>query len=142
MSTLLNPNDLQKIASDMEMQKINEFRTREAKEKQHTKELHEAFMSRGVHPDVQSRVNNAVRHAAEQGLTELRVLVFPATYCNDGGRRINNFDPDWPVSLEGFAKKAYDYYDAELKPLGYKLSAQVLNYPNGMMGDVGMFLKW
>jgi len=142
MSALLKPGDLQKIADDMEMRKIKEYRDREAKEKQHAKDLHEAFMSRDIHTEVQTRVNNAIRHAAEQGLSELRVLTFPATYCNDGGRRINNFDPEWPVSLEGFAKKAFEYYDKELRPLGYKLSAQVLNYPNGKMGDVGMFLKW
>lgn len=142
MSALLKPSDLQKIADDMEMKKINEYRARENKEKLHAKELHEAFVSRDVHPDVRDRVNNAIRHAAEQGLSELRVMTFLATYCNDGGRRINNFDPDWPVSLEGFAKKAYEYYDKELRPLGYKLSAQVLNYPNGMLGEVGMFLKW
>jgi len=142
MSTLLNPSDLRKITDDAEMKKIKEYRDRAAKEKDHAKELHEAFMARDIHPDVKGRVNNAVSHAAEQGLNELRILVFPATYCNDGGRRINNFDPDWPVSLEGFAKKAYDYYEAELKSLGYKLNAQVLNYPNGMMGDIGIFLKW
>ena len=142
MSALLKPGDLQKIANDMEMKKINEYRARADKEKQHAKELHEAFVSRDIHPDVRDRVNNAIRHAAEQGLSELRVMTFPATYCNDGGRRINNFDPDWPVSLEGFAKKAYEYFDKELRPLDYKLSAQVLNYPNGMLGDIGIFLKW
>lgn len=142
MSALLKPGDLRKITDDAEMKKIKECRDRDAKEKQHAKDLHEAFLSRDIHPDVKGRVNNAVRHAAEQGLNELRVLTFPATYCNDGGRRINNFDSDWHVSLEGFAKKAYEYYDAELRSLGYKLHAQVLNYPNGMMGDIGMFLKW
>lgn len=142
MSALLKPGDLRKITDDAEMKKINEYREREAKGKQHSKELHEAFLSREIHGEVKNRVNNAVRHAAEQGLNELRVLTFPATYCNDGGRRINNFDPEWHVSLEGFAKKAYDYYEAELKSLGYKLHAQVLDYPNGMLGDVGMFLKW
>ncbi len=45
-------------------------------------------------------------------------MTFPCSYCNDGGRRINNLLPDWPTSLEGFAKKAYEFYDKELKPLG------------------------
>jgi hypothetical protein len=142
MSAVLKPGDLRKITDDLEMQKIKEYRAREAKEKQATKELREAFLSRDIHPDVATRLNNAIRHAAEQGLHELQVITFPSDYCNDGGRKINSFDPDWPQSLEGFAKKAYDYYEAELKKLGYKLQAQVLNYPNGMPGDVGMFLKW
>ena len=50
--------------------------------------------------------------------------------------------PDWPNSLEGFAKKAYEFYVAELKPLGFKLTAQVLDYPEGMPGNIGLFLSW
>jgi len=99
-------------------------------------------MEKGLHPEVRERVNAAIRRAAEQGNHELRVVTFPATYCNDGGRRINNNEPDWPASLEGFAKKAYEYYDKELRPLGYKLRMEILDFPGGMPGNVGMFLKW
>ena len=58
------------------------------------------------------------------------------------GRRINNMEPDWPQSLEGFAKKAYEYFMTELKPLGFKLSAQILDYPGGIPGNVGLYLSW
>ena len=51
-------------------------------------------------------------------------------------------EPDWPQSLEGFAKKACEYYMAELKPLGYKLTAQIMDYPGGMPGTVGLYLSW
>jgi hypothetical protein len=67
---------------------------------------------------------------------------FPASYCNDAGRRINNNLPDWPDSLEGFAKRAYDYYTRELQPLGYRLGAQILDYPDGVPGTVGLTLRW
>jgi hypothetical protein len=50
--------------------------------------------------------------------------------------------PDWPDSLEGFAKKAYEFYQKELRPLGYKLHAQVIDFPGGMPGEIGLFLKW
>jgi hypothetical protein len=29
-----------------------------------------------------------------------------------------------------------------LKPLGYHVSAQVLDYPEGMPGKIGIFLSW
>src|SRR5262249_10579639 len=104
--------------------------------------LREIFMSRDVHAEAKTRINNAVRRAAQQGQRQLMALKFPASYCNDQGRRINNLESDWPSSLEGFAKKAYDYFMAELKPLGFRLSAQVLDYPGGMPGDIGLFLHW
>src|SRR4029077_4915999 len=44
----------------------------------------------------------AVRRAAEQGFHELQVLRFPASYCNDHGRRMTVAEPDWPGPLGGF----------------------------------------
>jgi hypothetical protein len=38
--------------------------------------------------------------------------------------------------------KAPDFFEAELKPLGFKSRAQILNYPDGRPGDVGIFLAW
>jgi len=142
MADLMRPEDLKKISNDADTTKAQEYLKRAQKEEDEQKKLHEAFLHRDVHPEVRERVNAAVRRAAEQGLNELQVITFPATYCNDGGRRINNNESDWPASLDGFAKKAYDYYEKELQPLGYKIRVQVLDYPGGMPGNIGMFLKW
>ena len=68
-------------------------------------------MSREVHPEAIDRINNAVRIAAKHGQHQLQVLTFPCSFCSDGGRRINIADPEWPSTLEGFAKKAYDFYE-------------------------------
>jgi hypothetical protein len=141
-TTLLRPQDLNEIISDAEMQKMDEERERKQKREREQRDLREAFMSRDVHPEVMDRLNKVIRVAAEQGHKEVRVITFPASYCNDGGRRINNMLPDWPDSLEGFARKAYDFYVKELRPLGYKLHAQVVDFPGGMPGEIGLFLKW
>ena len=142
MANLLRPEDLKAIASDVELAKMDsERKIKEQKELQ-VEHLREAFMSRDVQPQAIERINNAVRNAAEQGYNRLQVLTFPCTYCNDGGRRINNVDPEWPSSLEGFAKKAYEFYAQELRPLGYKLHAEVISFPGGMPGDIGLFLRW
>jgi len=116
--------------------------SRAKKQEEEQKGLREAFMEKDIHPEAKERVNAAVRRAAEQGNHELQIVTFPATYTNDGGRRINNAEADWPASLEGFAKRAYAYYEKELKPLGYKLRVEILDYPGGMPGNVGMFLRW
>src|SRR5687768_5615782 len=114
-ATLLRPQDLNEIISDSEMKKMEEERQRRRKREQEQRELREAFMSRDVHPEVMDRLNKVIRVAAEQGHKEVRVITFPASFCNDGGRRINNMLPDWPDSLEGFAKKAYEFYQKELR---------------------------
>jgi hypothetical protein len=141
-TTLLRPQDLNDIISDAEMKKMEEERQRKQKREREQRELREAFMSREVHPEVMDRLNKVIRVAAEQGHKEVRVITFPASYCNDGGRRINNMLPDWPDSLEGFAKKAYEFYQKELRPLGYKLHAQVIDFPGGMPGEIALLLKW
>jgi len=140
--TLLRPQDLNEIISDAEMKKMEEERKRKERQKREQRELHEAFRERDIHPQVMDRLNKAVRIAAEQGFKEIQVITFPASYCNDGGRRINNMLPDWPDSLEGFARRAYDFYAKELRPLGYKLHAQVIDFPGGMPGEIALFRKW
>ncbi|TXH37894.1 MAG: hypothetical protein E6Q98_06125 [Rhodospirillaceae bacterium] len=142
MTDLLRPQDLTKVHQEAELAKAKkamDFAKHEEDEKQ---SLREIFMSREIHPEAKTRINAAVRRAAEQGFRQVLVIEFPATYCNDNGRCINNLESDWQLSLEGFAKRAHDYFLKELKPLGFKMTAQVLDYPGGKPGRVGMFLGW
>lgn len=139
---LLTPAELKQVTEQAEMAKAKELTERLNKQSEEQKDLKHLFMEREVHPQAMERVNAAVRHAAELGVHEIQAFTFPASYCNDKGRRINNLESDWPDSLEGFAKRAYDYYVKELQPLGYKVRAQVLDYPHGMPGEVGIFLSW
>ena len=85
---------------------------------------------------------NLVSHAAERGQSEVQVYRFPNSLCSDNGRRINNAEPDWEKTLEGRPKLAYDFWSARLKPLGFGLKAEVIDYPGGMPGDIGFFLTW
>jgi hypothetical protein len=50
---------------------------------------------------------------------------------------------DDPRARERFAaKRAYEFWQEELEPQGYKLSAQFMDFPGGVPGDVGLFLRW
>ena len=142
MTNLMRPEELWKVTHDIEMKKAAEQLVSAKKKEEEKKALFEMFSAREISPHASDRINAAVQRAAEQGLNEIEVFTFDSMYCNDGGRRINNNDPDWPESLEGFAKKAYDYYYKELQPLGYKLRVQVLDYPGDMPGKIGFFLRW
>lgn len=142
MSSLLRPEDLSQITSETEAAKMDEERRLKKMQQEQRKELHEAFLSREIHPLAIERINNAVRIAAEQGHHQVLVVTFPSSFCSDGGRRINIADPEWPSTLDGFAKRAYEFYQKELRPLGYKLHAEIISWPGGMPGDVGLYLKW
>jgi hypothetical protein len=138
----LRPEDLHKIAEDVEMAKLREAMAHTRKADEEADELRQAFLNAELRPNVMELLNTAVRRTAEQNKNELMVMSFPADYCTDKGRRINNADADWPESLQGRAKRGYDFYQQNLKALGYKLYARVLDYPGGMPGTVGFFLKW
>jgi hypothetical protein len=130
------------MSSEAESEKMDEERRRKKKKEQQQLELRDAFMKRDLHPEVYDRINDAVSIAAKQGRHQLQVITFPCTFCSDGGRRINIADPEWPSTLDGFAKKAYDFYVKELRPLGYKLHAEIISFPGGLPGDAALILKW
>ena len=83
-----------------------------------------------------------LRGAAERGDTEILVMRFPNALCTDHGRAINNADANWPDSLTGRPRQAYELWRDRLKPAGYKLKAMIVDWPGGMPGDVGFFLEW
>jgi hypothetical protein len=139
---VISPDELRRIADEKEMEKA-----REALEKRRTAEdeqnhLRDAFMTQELHEEAFERVSRIVRSAAERGEREVMAIRFPSAYCTDGGRAINNFEAGWPDTLTGFAKRGYAFWQKELEPQGYKLRAQILDFPGGMPGDVGIFLRW
>jgi hypothetical protein len=142
MPGFLQPGELKELSAEMEAAKVDELQQFERKQEQVKRELRDAFMAREIHPDVIERVNNAVTIAARLGIHQIEVVTFPCKYCSDGGRRINNQLPDWPTTLEGFAKRAYEFYERELKSLGFRITAQVVSYEGGVPGNVTLYLKW
>jgi hypothetical protein len=139
---LITPDELRRLADEKELAKAREALEKKKKVDQERDGLHEAFMAREIHPEVLERVSRAVRGAAERGEHELMAVRFPSSYCTDGGRAINNYEAGWPATLTGFARKAYEFWQKELEPHGYKLRAQILDFPGGVPGDVGIFLRW
>jgi hypothetical protein len=139
---LVTPDQLRRIADEKEMERAREALEKKRKADDDHHHLRDAFMSQEIHPEVFERVSRVVSAAAERGEREVMALRFSSEYCTDGGRAINNVEPDWPQSLTGFAKRAYEFWQKELEPKGYKLRAQIMDFPGGMPGDVGIFLRW
>jgi hypothetical protein len=36
----------------------------------------------------------------------------------------------------------YQFWHKHLRPRGYKLKAQIVDFPGGLPGDIGMTLNW
>jgi hypothetical protein len=82
-------------------------------------------------------------NAAVHGEQQILLLRFPSDLCTDDARAINNPPNDtWPQTLRGEAAEIYQRWSVALRPHGFGLSAQVLNFPDGKPGDVGLFLRW
>jgi hypothetical protein len=87
-------------------------------------------------------LKSKLRAAAERSQTELMVMRFPNSLCTDKGRAINNSDPSWPETLTARPRQAYELWRDQLRPAGFRLSAMIIDWPGGLPGDVGFFLKW
>jgi len=83
-----------------------------------------------------------VRQAAERGEHQILVLRFPSAMCRDSGRAINNSIAGWENTLVGLPEQLLHVWHEHLKPLGFRLTAEVLDYPGGVPGDIGLFCKW
>ncbi len=80
--------------------------------------------------------------AARGGETELMLLRVPSDLCADGGRTIDVAEPGWEETLRGEAAEIYDRWRKELKPQGFGLSARIVSYDDGIIGDIGLYLTW
>jgi hypothetical protein len=88
------------------------------------------------------RARVIIERAVANGLTEVLIMRFPNSLCTDRGRAINQQEPGWEATLTGLPKELYDFWDRQLRPLGYKIRFQIVDFPEGMPGDVGITLKW
>ncbi|WP_332658573.1 hypothetical protein [Brevundimonas sp.] len=142
MTQIPSASELNRITDDLQAAKRQAELARQAQDDRAAESLKHAFQSRELAPDVADRINLVIRAAAERGERNVLVLRFPSSFCTDGGRRINNGEEDWPDSLDGFARTAFDYFVRELRPLGFTMRAQIIDFRDGMPGDVGLYLHW
>jgi hypothetical protein len=99
---------------------------------------------------IESRITDAkwrdlmqrAREAAERGQHEYLLLRFPAADCTDHGRAIIQQEPGWPDTLTGDAAAIYRHWRDDIRPHGFRFVARILEFTNGMPGDVGLFLTW
>jgi hypothetical protein len=88
------------------------------------------------------RAIKIIERAVSNGRTEVQVHRFPNQLCTDRGRAINQQEPGWEDTLTGVPKEIYELWAKYFRSRGYKLKVEIVDFPGGMPGDVGMTLKW
>jgi hypothetical protein len=140
--SMTSAEDLRKHALELqllEMERNEKIRAREAKK--HA-EFVEDFLRKQIGETERAVIKRLVTKAAADGKCEALIYSFPSTFCTDSGRAINNNLPGWQKTLQGNAKALLELFEEVAKPQGYGLKAMIINFPDGMPGDVGFFLTW
>ena len=92
--------------------------------------------------EVKRRVLGQLRTAAVKGNKEVLVMRFPNALCSDKGRALNNLEKGWQSTLLGRPLQAFEFWRDHLQPQGYGLKAMIVDWPQGLPGDIGFFLTW
>ncbi len=138
----LSAGDLRHLVADAASKKMHQAElARQAAAEVRSSKIKE-LIDHHVSDDHWRSILHQARIAAERGERELLLLQFPAELCSDGGRAINVAEPEWPATLRGEAAETYLRFEHDLKPRGFHLIAKVLNFPDGYIGDIGLFLHW
>ena len=83
-----------------------------------------------------------IKRAMDNGLLEVQVYRFPNAMCTDHGRAINQAEPGWEKTLTGIPKEIFYLWQDHLREKGYKIRYQILEFPGGLPGDIGITLSW
>jgi hypothetical protein len=83
-----------------------------------------------------------IHRAIKNRLTEVEIIRFPNQLCTDKGRAINQHEPGWENTLTGVPKEIYQFWDKYFRSRGYKLRVQIVDFPGGLPGDIGMTVSW
>jgi hypothetical protein len=80
--------------------------------------------------------------AAAKGASSFELIRFPCDLCSDGGRKIDVAETDWPTTLRGEAAEVYARWERELRPVGFRLRAQIADYLDGIPNNIALSLAW
>jgi hypothetical protein len=83
-----------------------------------------------------------INRAVNNGLTEIEVGRFANSLFTDRGRAINQQEAGWEQTLTGLPKELFDFWKKHLQAKGYRLRYQIVDWPEGKPGDIGITLSW
>ena len=144
MTNILSAKELMAKIAKVEGEKASKaMKAHEAAEAEKQALLDRLSRPSGLSDDeVMEKAAIIVNRAVENGMTSVQVFRFPNHVCTDNGRAINQAEEGWEQTLTGVPKEIYEFWKRQLKPRGYHMRFEIIDYPGGMPGDVGIFLSW
>lgn len=136
-------DNMKKIAL-AEAEKASAYMRKQAAAEAEKRELLERFEKpSGVSDEERlKRAAAIIKRAVDDGLSEVFIGRFPNALFTDRGRAINQMEPGWETTMTGLPKELFQFWEQHLKPRGYRLRCQIVDWPGGMPGDIGMTLVW
>jgi hypothetical protein len=143
-SQLPSAKDLRQKIAVVESEKASlAVRKAAAEEAEKKKLIAQLSKPSGLSDDELMRRGNAIiQRAVNAGRMSVQIYRFPNALCTDHGRAINQREAGWEKSLTGAPKELYLFWERRLKPLGYRIRYEIVDFPDGMPGDVGVTLSW
>jgi hypothetical protein len=144
MAKLLSVKELQAKIAQAEADKASvALRHQQAEEAEKKALLDRLSKPSGLTDDeVAEKASIIINRAVENGLMVVQVFRFPHHLCTDNGRAINQAEPGWENTLSGIPKEIFEFWKRRLQPEGYHIRYEVIDYPGGMPGDIGITLSW
>jgi len=136
--------DCRKKLAEVEAEKASDYvRRMSAADAEKKALLDQLLKPSGVSDEERmKRAASIIKRAVDNGLSEVQVGRFPNLMFTDKGRAINQQETGWEQTLTGLPKELFLFWEKYLKPRGYKIKFEIVDFPNGMPGDVGITLRW
>jgi hypothetical protein len=136
--------DCRRRIAEVEAEKATEFMRKEsAVEAEKRALLDRLSCPSGVSDEERmKRAAVIIKRAVDNGLAEVQVGRFPNRLFTDRGRAINQQEAGWEETLTGLPKELHDFWRKHLEARGYKVRYEIVDFPGGMPGDIGITLSW
>jgi hypothetical protein len=136
--------EIQKQAASKEAEKAEEHAQRLAAVEAEKRALIERLSKpSGLSEDEKVKLaSTVIQRAVRNGLSEVQVYRFPNSVCTDHGRAINQLEPGWEKTLRGIPLEIFQLWSDYLKPRGYGIKYQIVDFPGGMPGDISIVIAW
>ena len=83
-----------------------------------------------------------IKSSVRKGLTYVKVYRFAHTLCTYKGGAIYQQEPGWEKTLTGIAQEIFQLWSDYLKPRGYRIRYQIVDFPGGVPGDISIVIAW
>lgn len=133
---------LRLVIAEREAAKVDEAIKKQAEAERELEKLFREALEEQISQKELDDIRNKILKATERSELEVEVMRFSSKLCTDKGRAINNQESDWPKTLQGKAKGFYEFYVERGRAQGFKLRAEIVNFPEGVPGDVGLIVSW